>query len=336
MPNPIKLSDAIDGYLAHLQARGLATGSIKNNRQVVHRLLVELGNIQVQSIQPRHVDRFFAAGKWGPSTQNLYLGYVRQFFAWCRAHGFMHRDTDPTVGWRNIRVPKTERTRVPLHDFPLLLDAANHPRDRAVVALGLFTFMRGSEVQALRVGDLDLAGCTLHMYRDKTEEEDTLPVSEELRVEMVRWLNWYRQDQGYLDPHWFLVPAKEKDEWGSDGAGGFTKISGVASVKPTQRMTHPYRAVQRTLTLYGIEEKGTGGHTLRRSGARALFDTLREQGYDGALMRVSSMLGHHDTRVTEKYIGLGLERMQRNEQFAGKRMFPTLTETGKLRVVNDG
>lgn len=335
MPKATTLSLAIDQYLAHLQARGLAKNSVKNNRQVLHKALVVWGNIQVQSIAPRHVDRLFAEGQWSPSTQNLYLGYVRQFLAWCRANSLMHRDSDPTVGWRNIKVPKVERVRIPLHEFPALLDAANHPRDRAVVALGLFTFMRGSEVQSLRIGDLDLSACTLHMYRHKTEEEDSLPVAEELRVEMVRWLNWYRQDQGHLDPHWFLVPAKEKDEWGNDD-GEFTKLSGLAHVTPMRHMTHPYRAVRRTLALFGVDEKGVGGHTLRRSGARALFDTLRGSGYDGALMRVSSMLGHHDTRVTERYIGLGLERTQRNEQFAGKRMFPALETGSTLKVVSDG
>lgn len=335
MPYAITLSDAIDGFTQHLTARGLTKSTVKNHRQILHRALTLWGNIQVQSIQPRHIDRLFQDGAWAPATQNLYLGYLRAFFTWARGHGYMHRDAEPTVGWRNLRVPRVERAKVPVEDFDTLLDGCDHPRDRIAVALGLYTFMRVSEIITLRVSDVDLAACTITMYRHKTKEEDTLPVCEELREELVRWFNWYRQDQqGRLMPHWLLVPAKEKDDWiGVEGT--LVRTGTVAHVKPERKVHHPWQMAQRALTRYGIVEKHTGGHTLRRSGARALFDALREQGYDGALMRVSSMLGHADVKITQRYLGIGLERQQRNDLLAGKRMFPA-KGGAVLKVVNDG
>ena len=110
----------------------------------------------------------------------------------------MARDFDPLFGWRNERVPEQDRLRLPVDQFYPLLSAASHPRDRAALALGLFTFVRGSELQAMRVNDLDLGNLTLDVYRKKTRQYDTMPACEELRDEMVRWLNWYRQSEGEL------------------------------------------------------------------------------------------------------------------------------------------
>ncbi len=66
---------------------------------------------------------------------------------------------------------------------------------------------------------------------------------------------------------------------------------------------------------------------------RALADALNEAGgSDGALMRVASMLGHSDVRVTQKYIGWEAERRARNEAVAGKVMFPAMTRPAALAL----
>lgn len=98
-------------------------------------------------------------------------------------------------------------------------------------------------------------------------------------------------------------------------------------------MSHPYRVAQRGLAKLGYDTKQEGEHTLRRSGARALADRLRHEGTDSALLRVASMLGHKDIRITQHYIGWDTERDQRNELLAGQPMFPELRQQARLRVV---
>lgn len=335
MPRQLTLSEAIESYASHLRARDLANNTIKNATQVLRRAVREWGDIQVGSIRPVHIDRLFSNGGWGPSTRNLYLGNLRQFFEWCRHHGYMARDFDPAFGWRNVRVPNTPKLRLPVEEFYPLMDACEHPRDRAAVALGLFTFCRGSEIQTIRLNDLDLGNLTLEIYRRKTHQYDTLPVCEELRQEMVRWLNWYRQDQGELMGNWFLVPSKKSPTftW-VDGQPVPTEMPG--NLRPTQMVGHPYEAVKRPLAAMGYDTEGEGNHTLRRSGARALADRLRGEGVDSALLRVASMLGHRDVRVTQVYIGWDLERDQRNAMLQGERMFPQVEQTQTLRVVDNG
>lgn len=336
MPRSMPLSEAIAEYTLHLEARGLEPRTIRNALQPLRRAVAEWGPIQTGSITGQHIDRLFRRSKWSPSTRNLYLGSLRGFFAWCRREGHIARDFDPTDGWKNARVPKRERLRVPVGEFPALLDGCHHPRDRMVCALGLYTFLRGGELATLTVGDLDLRAFTLNVHRHKTKEQDVLPVCAELAEEAERWLAHYRRDQSRAAlPHWWmLVPSKHPNATRYNRETRQIEVvrDVPAPLRPEKQMTHPYRAVQRALKELGYDTLGEGEHTLRRSGARALFDSLRDQGYDGALMRVSSMLGHKDTKVTQTYLGIGLERIQRNESLAGKRMFGTVSDATILRL----
>lgn len=342
MARQVRMSDALDEYRSHLQARGLAGNTLKGQMQPLTRALAEWGNLYVSSITGQHIDKLFRVAKWGPSTRNIYLGYLRGFFTFCRREGYMSRDFEPTDGWRNVKVPNRDRLRIPLDEFPLLLDANQHPRDRMVCALGLYTFMRGGEIQTLTIGDIDLKKFTLNMYRHKTQEWDSLPICEELAEELERWFSWYRADRNtpHLKHEWMLTPAKMPNPTRYNPVTRHIEVvtDVLTSVRPERRMTHPYRSVQRALKKLGYDTYGEGEHTLRRSGSRCLFDTLRAEGYDGALMRVSSMLGHKDTRVTERYIGLSLERTQRNEHFAGKPMFARqpVAQVVQLKGVSDG
>lgn len=331
----VKTGAAIEEYLAHLRAKRLAENTVKQQTTVLRRARKVWGDILISSIEPRHIDRLFTDGGWAPGTQNLYLGTIRQFFKWCRLHSLMGKDFDPTATWGNARLPRNQdRNRIPVEQFKEILDAAQHPRDRAIIALGLYTFARGSEISLLKVHDLNLTDGLIHLYRVKTLDEDDLPISSELQEEMGRWLNWYRKDQGTLRGTWYLTPAKQPNPYGYDPSTRLlTPLQGLAHVKPEVREARPYRAVQRALRALGQPSLGEGVHTLRRSSARAYADHLRSEGYDGALLRTASFLGHRSTKVTEHYIGWGLERDQRNKMVKGQPMFPEVAREPGLRIV---
>lgn len=328
----IRLSDAMVDFHRSLEARGKKPKTIRNNLQPLNAALELWGNIYVASIKPVHIERLFASTGWSESTRNLYLSNLRgNFFAWARLHRHMPRDYDPTDGWRAVRVPKKERFWLPVEEFADLLDAASCARDRAILAIGLFTFCRGSEISGLRVKDLDFSRYTVNIYREKTSQQDVLPMAGELAEELRLWLNWYENQQGPLNPEWYLVPSRMPLPMYHDPVRHRLVPTGEESrLRPTSRYTKPYECVKRALFRLGYDGLGHGAHDLRRSGARALFDRLRSEGYDGALMRVSSMLGHADTKTTEKYLGLGIERQQRNELLAGKQMFPAMRRDRKV------
>lgn len=325
MSKKILMSEARIDYEMHLTARGLSPRTVRNAGQVINRWVDLVGDTRVDLIRPQHVDRFFGLGNWAPKTQNLYLSVLRgSFFGWCRRQGYLARDYDPTEGWRPIRGEKNEQFWLPVDEFAALLDAADNPRDRAVIAIGLYTFMRGSEIQTLRIQDIDLERYTITMYRWKTKQADTLPIPTELAIELERWLAEYKRLMVFqLLPEWYLVPARGPMPMAYDHEKGMLQHTGVeAELRPTSPTGKPYDCVKRALKKLGYETKGTGAHTLRRSGAYALYNRLRKDGYDGALKRVSSMLGHADSKTTEIYLSVSLERQQRNELLAGVPMFP--------------
>ena len=194
MPKVISFIEAKNEYQGHLIARGLSRSTIKNHIQVLNTAQHEWGDIRITSITGSHVDRLFRRAEWIESTRNLYLGTLRSFFQWCRRENYMARDFDPTAGWHNLKVPRRDKMRLPLDEFPALLDACVHPRDRMICALGIYTFLRGGEIATLQVSALNLDRHELNVYRHKTREEDVLPVSLELASEFERYFKWYRQN----------------------------------------------------------------------------------------------------------------------------------------------
>ena len=329
----IRLSDAIDKYCDHLKAKDRGFRTIKNHRQPLNRALEQWGNIYVQSITPKHIDQLFEGSGWGPSTRNLYLSTLRGgFISWCRRNQYLPRDYDPTEGWRNAKVPNTPKLWIEVEEFSDLLESCTNPRDRAVCALGLFTFARGSEISYLKVGDLDFDRNEVNLYRVKTKEWDVLPMSQELGHEATRWLHAYQQDTGTaLQSDWFLIPARSKVPMAFDRTVNKLQPTGQPQrLRPLYPLRKPYEVVQRPLAAIGHSDKGAGAHTLRRSGARAWFEVLRDGGYDSALRKVQAMLGHRSVTMTERYLGLDLEKRQRNELLGGKVMFEGLYRMGKL------
>lgn len=318
------LSMAISEYENFLAARGLAASTRKGKRTSLNHLQTSIGrDIYVASISHQHIDTFASTATWKASTFNNYKGHLSEFLNWCTARGY-RSGGNPVDMYTNRKVIVTEKTRVPVHDWWRLFAACEHPMDRMFIALGLFLFLRGSESTFIQMRHIHLDEDTIEIFRVKTSEWDTMPIPNELRRELVRYLRWYEEKHGTLKDDWYLLAPRVADYKGmrDEAAGKFGKgVDPDARLRTTKQIKRAYVYVQPILDRAGIETDGEGAHTLRRSGARALFDELRARGYDGALRRVQSMLGHKSAKMTEVYLGIGIEKMQRNEDFEGKDMF---------------
>lgn len=343
------LSDLLDEWIISQKSKGVAKTTIDNRSHQLRAFIAHVGNVQVRSVEPRHVDGYFAAKQakgLQPSSLNAHRDTLKAFFVWCELNRYVYRDSDPMRGRSRFKVMPKSRLRVPADQFPRLLDCAPHPRDRIVVALGLYLFLRQSEVAALRVQDVNLAGGSIHVKVEKSKLIDDMPISVELDRELRRWMTFYSARVDLQAGH-YLCPAKGTTAAGNDPhTGQFVANSeGLlnAALRPTEAYGNVHASAQRTLELagYPIRDENDrslyeGIHTLRRSGARALYDYRIQEGkHDGVIREVQSMLHHASVTMTERYLGLEQDRATRDARLRGQWMFGQPAEN-VIKLVKEG
>ena len=342
------LSDCVDRYVADRRAKGYARNTIRGAEQCLRELLAAAGNIQMNSIGPRQIDALYTrtADRWAAGTMNKARAHLSSFFKWAQARSYYPRTSDPLEGTRNRKVPPRVRAIIPPAEFETVMDAAQNPRNRAIIALGLFTFARVSEIAAMRWQDVDFdegrKGTekwtpTLSIYRQKTKTSDVLPMSEELYYELRKWKLAYGAEVGQVPkPGWYLVPARTSPRFsGVTGHSGTLVPMTESELVPTRPIQDVTRVIRKVLESTGYLAPGEGGHTLRRSGAVAWYNQLSSVGHDRAIRMCQAMLGHSSIATTEVYLRLDLDRKTRNDLLAGKRMFPRADAGDVVRIERD-
>lgn len=337
----VPLSVAVDEYLSTMAARGLRPESRRTYAHALKALTTTLGDPLVCNLTAQHIERVFAAhaDTWATSTRNQRLSHLRQFLRWCDSRGYRDPRRDVMAGWRGLKVPDRQQLRVPRSEWPRLFANAPSPIEDALLHIGLYCFLRASEVRTLTVGDVSLSTNELQIVRHKTSQRDVMPISQELGEALRSYLTWYAAklaDQGMaLLPEHILIPPRDTStsEWGryiGELALGLNPEEPLVLL-PTRMHSTIATSVKKILINSGYdyaarEEGGWGMHVLRRSGARALFDELADRGYDGSLRTVQAMLGHSNSAMTERYLGLTLDREQRNKLIGGHPMFRASTD----------
>lgn len=322
------LSEAVIAYVADRKAKGFSPGTVANNQRVLRHLLAAVGNIDTKSLRPQHIDAFWVrVGHWAPGTLNVARADLTGFFKWAQMRGYMRRDIDLMGGTRAFRIPDRNRIIIPQGEFQSLIEGASDSRARVMLATGLYLFTRISETAGLRWQDLDLDASRIEVYRQKTGKLDTLPICAELDHELRRWKLEYAALVGSPPaPGWYIIPGREHGFRSTHRPRpfGYDKEQMqplVPTVKPNLT-----RLVKEELIRAGYYQDREGGHTLRRSGAIALYDQLSSVGHDRAIRVCQAMLGHASIKTTEVYLRLDLDRKVRNDLLAGKPMFPTRQE----------
>lgn len=316
----MRLSEAVAAYKKFRIVGGFAKATINNDQATLRRLISVLGDIDTKKISAQHIDRFFESfaddprRRYEPGTINQHHGALSGFLRWCRGRGHMRPDFDPLVGRRYQPQPQKARPRVALGDFPRLLNSAKNPRDRMLISCGLYLLGRQSEIVNIRIRDIDFQSGEIAMTIFKSKLYDRMPISQELRTEITRWFKYYEAECGPLQPEWFLCPSM-----------GWSPSTG-SMIRPSRKVSKPEEPVKYALSQVGITDRHLGIHCLRRSAARALFDEMTSRGYDGALRRVSAWLHHSSVTITEGYLGLDIDKAQRDADSKDKPLFPSLLD----------
>lgn len=325
------LEEARQDYYHWKKVSGVSPNTLKNIDHTLRRLMACSGNIYCHQITERTVQRFLEemSRTQQSSTVANHFGILGGFLDWCRHTKRVKGDHDPMYGMRSPKRIKKERERVNPAHFPEILEAAGRrsPRDRAAVAVLLYTLARDSEAREFRIGDVDLESGYILARITKSHLEDRVPICAELDTELRSWLTYYTSRVGPLQPHYRLLPARRPPAIRDETTGQFSP-SDSEVLRPTDRVATLSRVVNPaladigfTVTTPGQRQVYEGAHTLRRSGARALFDRLVSESYDGALRVVQSMLHHSSVQTTEHYLGITSDRHARDQLIKGRPMY---------------
>lgn len=351
MPTQVRLLDAVEEYLTFRQAR-CSAATVKNESFVLRRFAAWYGDVQMRHLRPEKVaDWFFGPGGLlhehrtrdrrtrapiSASTVNYYRTRLSTFFVWARKRDYLRQD--PLEQVEPLRVVKAPRLQVEPSRMLDLPGKATNPRDRAFLALLINSAFRAKTATAIRVGDVDLDGLSVHVKVTKSHLEDMFPISGDLAPELSRWLHRYALDLGRpLRSDDYLFPAKIATvyKWVTHEDGTKEKCRTTSGWRPYSPMKNPERVVQDALRGVGVRQTvGEGVHTIRRSVARAYFDAMESLGYDHALRTVSALLHHKSTATTEIYLGLSSERRRRDQTLRGRPFLSAMTVDDNAATVH--
>jgi integrase len=336
----IRLNEACERYLERIKNEGQSEKTLYTAHYALRRFRKAVAttrepNPYVHTITPADMDNYC----YGPEgiranvaavSFNRYRSVLKTFFEY--AMTMRWTDSDPMRGISRAR-PDMPKSRLMLNAGELLtlLDYTSNPVERIALSLGMNTGMRGNDLRRLTIFDASLASGVIQTEIRKTRKLDVKPITMELHWELVKWLNTYAEYMGLesreqLESHWLLVPSYRN--------AAPNEAAKHVHLRPTQLHTNPWRMVQRPLARMGYPTKGEGFHTLRRSSARALFESLRSagEGRDHALMIVKEFLNHSSTVQTELYLGLNQERVIRDTLLKDKPFLTALAETEQSRA----
>lgn len=241
------------------------------------------------------------------STLRTRLHQLRSFITYLQARQWLTED--PTLLLRAPKPYRVERERLNAEELLLMLEQCSRPVDRILIALTSNLALRASEVKALRIQDVDLAGYRIFVTVEKTKVKEWMPMTVELHEELERWLAHYREAVPGLAREAFLVPACH-----------YQPSNGRTTYKPARPVGEPHEVVKDALARVGWETTlQEGVHTIRRSVGRIAFDMLVAEGKPDALEVVSALLHHSNPTQTLHYIGFDRQAEARDDFFRRQR-----------------
>jgi integrase len=313
----------------------LAPGTARNRTWLVRRLIRAAQRHHGPNVAPRQlcitcISQFLTEinEKGGTGNYNAAIGAIKDFVRFLRRNGDISINQSERLleGRRTKKFTRQPKMFIPAEQFGNMLAPAS-PWDRGVLSFALYSLARQSEIRAVQLGHLDLGERAVLLYRLKRRRHTAVPITPTMRCELDRYLNWYAMRMHTTaaamladHPDWYLYPRMQVTHGFSNGRydAKLFRWEPVPEVPP-QRLERVIKRALDTLVPAGEDRvpgqyswqqfKGEGMHTIRRSGARAMYLHLREtQGRDSAAIQVSLMLDHEDPKVTLAYIGMDEER----------------------------
>lgn len=297
----IKIGPAVREFMESDRIRKYADGTKRSYRRTLAVLLDVTGSqLNACELRAVHYDKALKilAYRRSESSLNSDRAVLRRFEKHLHSRGYLSLNQKPTIDIDNAPESSPEPLQSRILSYGQALDCfrvadETHPRERIVLALGLYACMRESEILDLRWKYLRDHNGDLTFYREKLDSWHTIPLMAPLARELETWRRYMETNHGEIDPDWFVVCGRRAP--GGTRAG--EEVNPSWPVDPTTRVGRLDLVMQKIFAQVGVEDlRGKGVHTLRRTGACMVFDHTRD------IRLVQRILGHKRQETTELYI----------------------------------
>lgn len=285
--------DAVPGFFAYLvDERGLRPASVLSYRHHLDRFEAYLRRVGVKDIQelsPTILSAFVAersGAGLAKTTVREGCGVLRVFLRYAHRQGVLPHDLSNTVGWpQAYRLSSIPRS-ISWDDVNRVLGGVDRrtpcgKRDYAILLLLVTYGLRGREVAALTLDDIDWKRERLAIPERKAGHSTAFPLSATVGEALVAYLREGRPETS--DRHVFfraMAPLRPL---------GPAAVSGCA---------------RHYLLKAGIDVPRPGSHTLRHSAVQRLVDA------DFSLKTIGDFVGHRSARSTEIYAKVAVESLR--------------------------
>jgi integrase len=342
----VRLGEACDRYLERIEREGHAATTQRTTTYALTRFKKAVASRRepdplLHTITAEMMDDYcygrngLRSGDRGitASTFNRYRASLKVFWDYALTMGWVDANPMRGIGPARPEAPKP-KLMLSAGELIALLDSCSNPVQRIACSIAMNTGLRSNDIRQLTVFDAVLSSGYIQTEIRKTKKIDNKPITMELHWELSKWLNTYADlmdlpSRDDLPSDWLLVPTYRTPAPNARDRR--------IKPRPTMMITNPWRMVQGPLERMGYPTKGEGFHTLRRSSARALFESLRSagEGRDHALMVVKEFLNHSSVVQTEHYLGLNQERAIRDTLLKDRPFLSALAEQEQARASDE-
>jgi integrase/recombinase XerD len=295
----------VPGFFDYLlEERGLRPASVRGYRHHLVCFEAYLQRIGVESIgelSPTILSAFVverAAAGLAKSTVRDDVGVLRVFLRYAHREGVLATDLSATVGWPQVyrlsNIPRSiswEEVNRVLAGVERRTEAGR--RDYAILLLLVTYGLRGREVAALTLDDIDWKRERLAIPERKAGHSTAFPLSAVVGEALLDYLQHGRPVT--TDRHVFFRAAAPR------------RPIGAAAVSSLSR-SYLLRA--------GVEVARPGSHTLRHSAVQRLVDA----NFD--LKTIGDFIGHRSARSTEVYAKVAVEALREVALGDGEAVLP--------------
>jgi integrase/recombinase XerD len=291
--HPQPFAGTVPGFFDYLdEERGLRPASIYQYRHHLDRFEAYLARIGVRSLgelSPPILSAYIverASAGLAKSTVRDSAGVLRVFLRYAHREGVLASDLSGAVGWPQIYRLSAVPRSISWDDVNRVLASVDRRtaagrRDYAILLLLVTYGLRGREVAALTLDDIDWKRERLAVPERKAGHSTAFPLSAVVGEALVDYLRHGRPQTA--DRHIFFRAAAPRQP------------IGAAAVSALARSY---------LLKAGVDVPRPGSHTLRHSAVQRLVDA------DFPLKTIGDFIGHRSARSTEVYAKVAVEALR--------------------------